>query len=113
MAKNEKYYMRNGLIGVGGAMAPVMVKPQDRIEDGKVVGVTMGGPIAYCDTSKQAQGIAARLNWADRTEELLASIRQYMDERADAEYVDGRGTPHGNTEMGFLVEIDELLKKAG
>ena len=108
--KEPNYYPRLGAVGLdGGAYFPVMVRPQDHYEDGKLVGMSMGGPIAYCDTVKQARGLAAALNALDEANALLGQMREYMDERSDAEYVDGDGTPHGNTEMGYLVEIDRVL----
>lgn len=45
----------------------------------------------------------------DELVELLQTCRDYFDNRADAEYIDGR--PHGNKEMGLMTDVDEMLVK--
>jgi hypothetical protein len=42
--------------------------------------------------------------------DVLVSVREELDDRSDAEYVDG--TPVGNWAMRKLVEVDEASSKA-
>ena len=43
--------------------------------------------------------------------EVLQSVRDALDDRADAEYIDG--TPRGNWAMNLMVDVDAALAKAG
>ena len=45
----------------------------------------------------------------DRVAEILHELREYFDNRADAEYFTDSPTPRGNVEMDMLVLVDNAL----
>jgi hypothetical protein len=44
--------------------------------------------------------------------EVLKSVGEYLEQRADAEYVSGNPNPVGNEAMRLLVEVQQVLSRA-
>lgn len=57
-----------------------------------------------------SHGDALLISKAPEMAELLAELRDYFDQRADAEYFTDSPRPVANDEMRHLSEIDELLQ---